>query len=244
MLSCLRPTCAFPSGTAARCATLSDMSDTPVSRGPAPPSAADRSTAELSARRGARWAAVVFAATFGQLLVATFVPGLSQFEDKAFGARLIAYPLMMLLAPIIWWLARRRRGSSYPMPWAGFALIMAPFLIDVTGNTLNLYDTVAWWDNANHFFNWALLCWGFGLLMLRGWVGGRGMLILAITGLGALLAIGWEAAEWYSFIRHGTEIETAYSDTLSDEVLGTAGGLIAALIVARGVNRPLGRPTG
>ena len=37
---------------------------------------------------------------------------------------------------------------------------MAPFLIDVTGNTLNLYDTVVWWDDANHFANWFLLCSG------------------------------------------------------------------------------------
>ena len=29
-------------------------------------------------------------------------------------------------------------------PWAGFTLVMAPFLIDVTGNTLDLYDRVAW----------------------------------------------------------------------------------------------------
>ena len=37
--------------------------------------------------------------TVAQLAVATFVPGLEQFEGKAFGARLVAYPLMMLLVP-------------------------------------------------------------------------------------------------------------------------------------------------
>jgi hypothetical protein len=40
--------------------------------------------------------------TVGQLTVATFVPGLSQFEGKGFAARLVLYPAMMLLVPAIW----------------------------------------------------------------------------------------------------------------------------------------------
>lgn len=175
----------------------------------------------------------MFLATVGQLAVATFVPGLPQFEGKAFGARLIAYPLMMLIAPAVWFHVRRRRRSTYPMPWPGFALIMAPFLIDVTGNTLDFYDTLVWWDDANHFFNWILLCWGFGLLVLRGTVSPRWALVLAVTGIGAVLAVGWELGEWYSFIRQGTELDTAYEDTLGDEALGTLGGFVAALIVAQ-----------
>ncbi len=179
------------------------------------------------------WSTVVFLATVGQLAVATFVPGLPQFEGKAFGARLIAYPLMMLVAPAVWFLVRRRRRSTHPMPWTGFALIMAPFLIDVSGNTLDFYDTLVWWDDANHFFNWILLCWGFGLLVIRGAVSPRWALILAVAGLGAVLAVGWELGEWYSFIRQGTELDTAYEDTLGDEALGTLGGFVAALIVSR-----------
>ena len=191
------------------------------------------SQAARSARRGLIWAIVVLAATVVQLMVATFVPGLDQFEGKAFGARLIAYPLMMLVAPAAWWVARRQRGSTYPMPWAGFALIMAPFLIDVSGNTLNFYDTLDWWDDANHFFNWVLLCWGFGLLIVRGFVSPRWALVLTVTGLGGLLAIGWELGEWFSFIRQGTELGMAYEDTLADEALGSLGALVAGLIVAR-----------
>jgi hypothetical protein len=178
-------------------------------------------------------AVLIFAATVVQLGVATFVPGLEQFEGKAFGARLAAYPIMMLAAPLIWWLVSRRRGSTTPMPWGGFALIMAPFLVDVTGNTLNLYDTISWWDDANHFFNWILLCAGFGVLIARGSVAPRWAFVLAVAGLGAALAIGWEIGEWYTFIRHGTELESAYTDTLGDEALGTLGGLVGALVVVR-----------
>ncbi len=203
----------------------------------APPS--DLESVTRSARRGFVWAMAILLATVAQLALATWVvPGWEQFEGKAFGARLLAYPAMMLAAPAVWWLVRRRRGSTYPMPWSGFALIMAPFFIDVTGNTVNFYDTLVWWDDANHFFNWILLCWGFGILVVRGgfstppWA-----LVLAVTGLGALLAIGWELGEWYSFIRQGKELNTAYEDTLGDEALGVLGGFVAALIVARGVRR-------
>ncbi len=178
-----------------------------------------------------RWAATtVFVATVGQLAVAAFVPGLEQFEGKAFGARLIAYPVMMLAIPVSWWLTRRHRSA--PVPWAAFALVMAPFLIDVTGNTLDLYDRVWWWDDANHFVNWALLCGGIGLL-ITGRITQRWAVVALVTGVGALLAIGWELGEWYTFIRHGTELGTAYSDTLGDEALGSLGALLAGVLLAR-----------
>ena len=109
---------------------------------------------------------------------------------------------------------------------------MAPFLIDVTGNTLDLYDSVVWWDDANHFVNWFLLNAGLGMLVLRR-VGIAWVRVLLVTGLGAILAIGWEVGEWYTFIRHGTELDTAYQDTLGDEALGTLGALLAGLVLAR-----------
>ena len=46
-----------------------------------------------------------------------------------------------------------------------------------------------------------------------------------------MLAIGWELGEWFTFIRHGTEIDTAYEDTLGDLALGTLGAFGAGFIV-------------
>jgi hypothetical protein len=103
-------------------------------------------------------------------------------------------------------------------------------LIDVSGNTLDLYDSIWWWDDANHYVNWMLLCLGIGFLIERGGVRPRWAMALLITGLGALLAIIWELGEWYTFIRHSNELTTAYEDTLGDEALGSLGGLTAALI--------------
>ncbi len=89
------------------------------------------------------------------------------------------------------------------------------------------------WDDANHFVNWLLLCFGIGLLLERQTVRPVWVLVMLVTGIGAALAIGWEVAEWWTFIRHGKELDTAYTDTLGDEVLGTLGGLTAALLLAR-----------
>lgn len=187
--------------------------------------------------------AAILAVTIAQLGVAFVAPGLQQFQGKAFGARLVIYPVLMLSVPVCGWLLRRRSSAtstaSWPVPWGAFALWMAPFAIDVTGNTLDLYDTVSWWDDVNHLVNWALLSGGLGALAflqqrpahepmrVPSWV-----VVLAVTGLGAILAIGWEVGEWFTFIRHGTELDVAYTDTLGDETLGTAGAFIAAMAVS------------
>jgi hypothetical protein len=180
---------------------------------------------------GSPWfPALVLVLTVAQLAVAEFVPGIDRFADKAFGARLVAYPVMMLVTPAIWWLARRGRGE-HP-PYVAFALIMLPFLIDVTGNSLDLYDSITWWDDANHFANWLLLCSGLGLVLVPrlrpAWV-----LVTLVTGFGCILALGWELGEWYTFIRHGTELDTAYTDTLGDLTNGTLGSLVAGFVVLR-----------
>ena len=182
----------------------------------------------------------VLVLTVVQLAVGAFVPGLEQFEGKAFGARLLAYPVMMLAVPAVWWWRNRERDT--PPPWTAFSLVMAPFLVDVTGNTLDLYDTVEWWDDANHFVNWAMLCAGLGMLLLGG-VRQPWARVLLVTGLGATLAIAWELGEWYTFIRHGTELDTAYRDTLGDEALGTLGAFLAGLLLRRPPSRAAEGPT-
>lgn len=181
-----------------------------------------------------RWAPpLVLVLTVAQLAVAQWVPGIERFEGKAFGARLLLYPLLMLAVPAAWWWqARRRPPTDRAVPHAAFTLVMLPFLVDVTGNSLDLYDAVVWWDDLNHLVNWMLLTAGLGLLVGPA-VRPRWALALMLTGLGALLAVGWELGEWFTFIRHGTELADAYTDTLGDLALGTLGSLGAALIVSK-----------
>jgi hypothetical protein len=154
--------------------------------------------------------------------------GLQQFEGKAFGGRLIAYPIAVMVLPVAWRLFANRR----PFPYLADALITAPFLIDVLGNAADLYDAVDWWDDANHFFNWLLLSAGAGLLVgrarLEAW-----QLAGLVIGFGATSAIVWELAEYVAFIRNSPELATAYEDTLGDLALGTLGSVVAAVIAVR-----------
>jgi hypothetical protein len=187
---------------------------------------------------------LVLLGTVLQLAVAAAVPGLPQFEGKGFAARLVFYPVLMLMVPAAWWLRRRLGwgrtvgvGPAAAPPWTGFAVLMTPFLVDVTGNTLDLYDRVVWWDDANHLVNWFLLCLGLGLVLLPRVVAPRWVVAGLVTGGGALLAVLWELGEWYTFVRHGTELSTAYEDTLGDEALGTTGAALAAVVLLRVRNR-------
>jgi hypothetical protein len=181
--------------------------------------------------RPAFWIDVALKTTLiGQLAVAVAWPDLPQFEGKAFTGRAIAYPIAVLLVPAIWWLLRRRRPIQFP--YALDILWTLPFLIDVTGNTADLYDTIGWWDDANHFVNWGLLVAAFGQLLIRLPIGRLEAAALAI-GFGAVTALLWELSEYLTFIRfHEEEFRTAYTDTLGDLALGLGGSVVAAVLTA------------
>jgi hypothetical protein len=176
----------------------------------------------------------VKAALIGLLLFSVF-SGLERFEGKAMAGRALTYPLAALIVPAAWWLLRRR-GKALEYPYALDALLVLPFLIDVAGNALDLYDTIDWWDDANHFVNWGILTAAFGQLLLRLPVGPVAAAGLAI-GFGAVTAVLWEFAEYWTFIRNSTELDTAYTDTLGDLALGLSGSTIAALITAWLISR-------
>jgi hypothetical protein len=167
----------------------------------------------------------------GQLLLAVARPDLSQFEGKAMEGRAIVYPLAILVVPVVWWLVARRRGARAGYPYDIDILWTLPFFIDVSGNSFDLYDTIAWWDDANHFVNWGILVAAFGRLLVRLPVGRLAAAGLAV-GFGVLTAVLWEFAEYITFIRtNEEELRTAYTDTLGDLALGLAGSLAAAAVL-------------
>jgi hypothetical protein len=158
--------------------------------------------------------------------------GLERFEEKGFGWRLLWYPAMILALPAAW----RLFGRGRPFPFLADILITLPFLVDVLGNVLNLYDSIDWWDDLNHFFNWLFLSLGIGALLLR-----TRLQPFVLAGLvlawGATSAILWELGEYVTFIRtNEDEFATAYTDTLGDltlDLLGTAIAAGAIFYVAR-----------
>jgi hypothetical protein len=177
--------------------------------------------------RSAVLPSAVLGVTVVELLVAVVVGG-DQFDDKGWAVRLVAYPCLMLLAPAVWWLAVGRKGAR--APYAAFGLIMLPFLSDVTANWLDLFRRVSWWDDVSHFGHWLLMCAGLGLLVVDH-VSPRWVVVPLVAGVGAVLALGWELGEYALFIRSGKEAGGAYRDTLGDQTLGTAGAVVAGLLV-------------
>jgi hypothetical protein len=168
-------------------------------------------------------------ATVGLLAWAIFNPDLPQFQGKAFTGRAIAYPIALLVFPIGWWFFGRRR---IPFPIVADILFGLPFLIDVVGNALNLYDTIDWWDDANHLVNWALHTSAVGLLLRYGQWTPTTRVALAF-GYAVTSAVLWEFAEFVTFVPNSPEAATAYADTLFDIFNGMVGGLIGAVVTSR-----------
>ncbi|MDF1606087.1 hypothetical protein [Nocardioides sp. YIM 152315] len=173
---------------------------------------------------------LVLVVTVVELVVAAVAPA-DQFAGKGWGVRLVVYPTLMLLPPAVWWLTTGRRDRTATVPCVAFTLLMLPFLSDTTANWLDLFREVGWWDDVSHVAHWALLGAGLALL-LEPHVRPRWVLVPVVAGTGAILALAWELGEYWLFIRHGKEADGAYRDTLGDQVLGTSGALVAALLVA------------
>jgi hypothetical protein len=169
----------------------------------------------------------VKAALIGLLLLAALHPDLPQFEGKAMAGRALTYPLSAVVVPVGWWLWGRRADWRYP--YGLDICLVLPFLIDVVGNALDLYDTIDWWDDFNHFLNWGILVTAFGQFLVR-YPLGRLNTAALMVGFGALTAVLWEFAEYFTFIRGGPEEKTAYTDTLGDLAGGLTGSVLAALL--------------
>src|SRR4051812_17140568 len=184
-------------------------------------------------RPPAFWLDVAVKASLVLLLAFGAFSGLDRFAGKAFGWRLVGYSIAAFLVPAVWAL----RGRRLPYPFAVDTLFVLPFLIDTIGNALDLYDTIDWWDDANHFVNWALLSGAIAVALLRTHVR-RTELFSLVVGFGAVTAILWELGEYFAFIRNSPELATAYTDTLGDLSLGLSGSTLAAAIAVVALGKP------
>ena len=176
-------------------------------------------------RRAAFWLDVAVKLSLVILLAFGAFSGLERFAGKAFGWRLVGYSIAALIVPAIWTL----RGRRSPYPFAADILFVLPFLIDTAGNALDLYDTIDWWDDANHFVNWALLSGALAAALVRVHLK-RAELFSLVVGFGGVTAILWEIGEYFAFIRNSSELDTAYTDTLGDLTLGLGGSTLAATL--------------
>jgi glycopeptide antibiotics resistance protein len=161
------------------------------------------------------------------LAIALMFPELGHMRGKAAGLRAVTYPMLAFAIPALWFVYWRERAS---FPWIADLLVTATCFTDTLGNRMNMYDTIVWFDDWIHFMNTGFLTAGVILLTMH-----RTSTLMATVeralAFGATVAIGWEIAEYFAFISTSSERRGAYTDTLGDLFLGTAGSVVAALIV-------------
>lgn len=171
-------------------------------------------------------------ATLGLLVIhAVFFSDLPQYKNKAIATRVILYPLAAAATWIIYKLALHNKNKTYPY----IMDISMTFVVaaDLLGNTLDLYNTIWWWDDAMHFL--LTIPW---VIVFGYFIHNKGLSRKVVFGLvvayGSTTHIIWEIFEYLSFVRSNpTESLTAYQDTIGDLVLSLTGTLIGALIVSR-----------
>ncbi|MBA8795868.1 hypothetical protein FHX74_003509 [Friedmanniella endophytica] len=179
-------------------------------------------------------AAVAVKIALGVLLVlAVAAPDLVGNKARAGTARLVAYPVGVLVLPLGWLLltavrrARHRPGPAFP--WPADLLTSLPWLLDTIGNRFGLFERVSWWDELMHALNWLLLTAGVLALWRTARRATAGVVVVVALGFGCPAALVWELMEWASFNRYSSLPAAVYADTLGDLVMGTLGSLLAAL---------------
>ena len=182
---------------------------------------------------GRRLMWVVKGALAASLLAGLLFPDIPGVAGKGWPERCIGYPVSALLVPAIWVLRGRRgqlaRWGRYP--YLADALLVVPFVLDLLGNLVNLFDTVEQFDDVLHFVNWTFLVAALVLFMVPAELA-RWNLVLMGSGFGALAIVAWEGVEWIIQEMGTTGLQLTYDDTVGDLVLSTAGGMLGALVTA------------
>jgi len=154
-------------------------------------------------------------------------PGWGNLEGKAPMGRAIIYPCLGLVVPA----AHLVMGGDGPFPWKADLLVTLAGFSDVLGNRLDLYDQVVWFDDWIHFMNTGLIAAAVLVLGSPAHAPFLRLLDRAVA-VGLSVSLAWEIWEYFAFVTRSSESVTAYADTVGDLVLGWAGAIVAAVVVA------------
>lgn len=163
---------------------------------------------------------------------------LERFAGKAMPARAALYPVSIVVIPIVWAL----RGRTPPYPHLADLLLALPFITDVGGNALDLYNTAVWFDDAAHASTWMLLVLAVGTLILR--LGLEPWIAASLSiGFGAVTHIFWEIVEFVTMWIGSPGLQLTYEDTIGDLALSLCGSVIGGLLTGwRAESTRRGRP--
>ena len=161
----------------------------------------------------------------GLLIHATTNLELDRYAGKAMTARAFLYPISIVIIPIVWWL----RGRRPPYPHLADMLLASPFVIDVAGNALDLYNSIVWFDDVAHAVTFLLLVLSAGSLILR--LGLEPWIATCLSiGFGAVSHILWEIVEFLAMWIGSPGLQLTYEDTIGDLALSLCGTVIAGFV--------------
>lgn len=167
------------------------------------------------------------------LLLPLLQPDLEQYAGKGMSWRVLVFPLAGLIVPVLWQVT----GARPPYPYMADNLLVLPALTDVLWNTLDAYDRVWWWDDANHLVNAMIFAAVIGLWAGRYPLGVGARLGLAL-GLAMTLQVMWELGEYWFFVAELSTSVQGYEDTVSDLAFGLVGSMLGAAFAVFAVSSP------
>jgi len=145
-----------------------------------------------------------------------------RFAGKALGPRNVGiFVGLSMLFPILHLIYKR--WQRYPF-WHD-ALYLSIFWLDMAGNSLNLYNSVEWWDHIPHFH-------GPGALSMV-LMGSFGLAALPAAGLSTILHVVLEIWEYWGDVLLGTHNVKGIADSINDLAYGIAGMLVYTFLASR-----------
>jgi hypothetical protein len=148
--------------------------------------------------------------------------GDQRFEGKALGPRNVGILLgLSMLFPILHFIYKR--WKEYPYWYDN--LYLSIFWLDMSGNSLNLYNAVEWWDHVPHSH-------GTGALAMV-LIGAFGLAPLAAAGLATMLHVALEIQEYYGDVLLHTHNVKGIADSMNDLAYGLIGVVAYTLIAKR-----------
>ena len=191
-----------------------------------------RSFAQVARRfdhvwEGVTWHALAVNVALRILIVVFTIDALinagdERFAGKALGPRNVGILLgLSLLFPLLQ--AVREQWRRYPMWYEN--LYLSIFAMDMVGNSLNLYNTVEWWDHVPHFH-------GPGALAIV-LIGAFGMSTVAAAGLTTILHTALEIQEFYGDVFLHTHNVSGVQDTVNDELYALLGVILYTFVFTK-----------
>ncbi len=162
------------------------------------------------------------------LLVGVLFPDLPQIEGKGWPWRASFFPLVIFIVPVFWWL----RGGGARYPHLVDSLLVTPLVVDVAGNVANYYGTYERFDDIVHFSSGVILVAAVAIALTPLKLADWNKFALG-TGFGVTAAVLFEGLEFLISRSGATGLNLTYTDTISDLMLGTVGGVLGAFLVLR-----------